>query len=371
MTNDVYMSYENFCLEGGKDIINTGHTIHKTDIFFSETVKLKNILMKNEGLKIVIKDPVFVIDFIENKPEYFHVLIDYLGTYELMCKKIPDLKIMILYSEKFFSNEKVNTSINKEPLLGIINQYKIKNNFIINVDIVDTIVFEKLFMSGVDHGSLLCNLYNNLNDFKITFDTMKVFHLKLSKLLKKRFFISENTVTNKKIFLSRLKANTKNRELQQALIKKYKMLVPNNEMSEKELQLIDTIPEKIVKESLYRPLSLEDETLIEKFFFDSGYEVVDLSTMSILNQAKLISKCTHIAGFPGTGMANLVFCKKNTRIILINTCNAYRFPHALQASFYSNDITEVFPIDRARSITDEAFSGKQILDYIANNDIDV
>ena len=371
MIKNACMGYENFCLEGGKDIINTGHTMYKADIFFSETVKLRNILMKNQGLKIVIEDPVFVIDFIENKPQYYHLLIDYLGTYELMCEKIPDLKIMILYSEKFFSNGRINASMDKEPFLGIINQYKIKNNFIVNGDIVDTIVFKKLFMSGEDHGSLMYSLYKNLNDFKITFDTVKIFHSKLSKLLKKRFFISENTVTNKKIFLSRLKENTKNRELQQALIKKHKMLVPNNEMSEKELQLIDTIYENSIEESLYRPPSLEDEILIEKFFFDSGYEVVDLSTMSILNQAKLISECTHIAGFPGTAMANLAFCKKNTRIVLINTCNAYRFPHAMQASSYSNNATEVFPIDRAMPITDEVFSGKQILDYIANNNIDI
>lgn len=60
-----------------------------------------------------------------------------------------------------------------------------------------------------------------------------------------------------------------------------------------------------------------DQDDIEEYFRSIGYNIVELSGMSFLDQVKLFNSATHVAGFSGSGLTNIMFCHSGTKILEI------------------------------------------------------
>ena len=62
---------------------------------------------------------------------------------------------------------------------------------------------------------------------------------------------------------------------------------------------------------------LRNENDVQGWFREKGYEIIKLETLTLDEQVQLFSDATHIAGFHGAGLANLLFCKAGTHVVEI------------------------------------------------------
>ena len=60
---------------------------------------------------------------------------------------------------------------------------------------------------------------------------------------------------------------------------------------------------------------------IETFLKSKGFKILKLSELSFLNQITIFNNAKFIVGPHGAGFANLIFCKKNTKILEIKPYN--------------------------------------------------
>ena len=67
-----------------------------------------------------------------------------------------------------------------------------------------------------------------------------------------------------------------------------------------------------------------EEDKIEKYFNGIGYKSVILEGMPLIDQFNLFYNATHVVGLNGSGLINLIACKKNTRIIELNLIESYK-----------------------------------------------
>ena len=81
--------------------------------------------------------------------------------------------------------------------------------------------------------------------------------------------------------------------------------------------------------------SKKDEERIEKFFKESGYEIVDLSDYpSLFDQAKLFNSAKYVVGLAGASFLNTMFCSKQANILVLNTADSYNFPHETYIKYF-------------------------------------
>lgn len=57
---------------------------------------------------------------------------------------------------------------------------------------------------------------------------------------------------------------------------------------------------------------------VERIFSSAGYEIVQPQTLSFPEQIRLFSSATHIAGTLGAGMANMIFSRPETEILMLD-----------------------------------------------------
>ena len=65
--------------------------------------------------------------------------------------------------------------------------------------------------------------------------------------------------------------------------------------------------------------SLENNSEVEKFLSENGFKILILSKYSFLEQAAIFNKAKVIIGLHGAGFANIIFSKKETKIIEITS----------------------------------------------------
>lgn len=74
-----------------------------------------------------------------------------------------------------------------------------------------------------------------------------------------------------------------------------------------------------VKENAFNSRILKNERLIKNFLKAEGFHFINPENYTFLNQVKLYHNAKVILGVHGSGFANIVFCKKNTKIIELQT----------------------------------------------------
>jgi capsular polysaccharide biosynthesis protein len=75
-----------------------------------------------------------------------------------------------------------------------------------------------------------------------------------------------------------------------------------------------------------RYLSKDDETMIENFFKNMGYQVIDCSNYSVEEQISIAYNSTHIVGIAGAAFVNTIFCNSNANVISLNISDIQNFP---------------------------------------------
>jgi hypothetical protein len=75
---------------------------------------------------------------------------------------------------------------------------------------------------------------------------------------------------------------------------------------------------------------------IENFFKSEGYEVLEMSGKTVVEQASYMYNATHIAGIAGTAFLNGIFAKESTKFYLIKSEINYSYKHELDSYAVSN-----------------------------------
>lgn len=86
-------------------------------------------------------------------------------------------------------------------------------------------------------------------------------------------------------------------------------------------------PTKVFVSRKTRSRRFSNQIEIENIFTKHGYRILYLENMNSAAQLKLFGEATHIAGFHGAGLTNLIACKKGTSILEIfgpEGSNAYQ-----------------------------------------------
>lgn len=95
------------------------------------------------------------------------------------------------------------------------------------------------------------------------------------------------------------------------LKKKYQHLIFTNKNSPKDIYIDRS--DSIFSKSKLRIIENEDE--IKKILKKKGFESIVLSKLKFKDQINLFYNCKKIVGLHGAGFANLIFCKRNTKVI--------------------------------------------------------
>jgi len=74
-------------------------------------------------------------------------------------------------------------------------------------------------------------------------------------------------------------------------------------------------------DSFFNHCKLINNSEIETFLKSKGFKIIKLSELSFLNQITIFNNAKFIVGPHGAGFANLIFCKKNTKILEIKPYN--------------------------------------------------
>lgn len=110
--------------------------------------------------------------------------------------------------------------------------------------------------------------------------------------------------------------------------------------------------------SRYTPEWIDD--CIEKYFIKKGYEIIDLSGMSISEQISYFYNASHVAGQMGAGFINGIFSKPGTKFECIKIHSWFYYP-------YENDISKVIDAEyRILNLPDvsEIVSEEQIISHL-------
>jgi hypothetical protein len=344
---------------------NTGRSVYVSNIRIAQDIGVRKIESSGKKKILVVEENAFVFDWFSYPlKDYYHFLFDFLGAYELIKKHFPDTKLYILYSEKIL--DEMHTAIEENSLIReAIDIYKLSNKYLINLDSYDSVSFKKVYFYTTNMiGSFVDNFYENEVHYT-TLAALKKYNLAIAFVLKKLFPQSKKQY--RKIFLSRLNSNNRFRIKKQAFIKKYILNLSNESFSDEEQKFLRdhkvdlNIDADILmlNENILRPPSLEDELKIEKFFENNGYEIITFDNCSIAEQAYAMSEASLVVGLSGTAIGNAVFCNNKTKILVLNTTDAYKFPHMLQTRWFGKYAVEQ---PRLNFDLNRSFSGQEIIE---------
>ena len=98
---------------------------------------------------------------------------------------------------------------------------------------------------------------------------------------------------------------------------------------------------------------------------------MDPGELSLFEQIGLYSNATHIASMKGTGLANMVFAKPDTHIIMINPNRDYRFWYHVIGRVISNRFYEVPENESDFNNTDNRSPDTFSLDNILEKSLEV
>lgn len=332
------------------NIVNFSNTINisydtKEEIFFKDFVRpfysISNFAIENDRdslfSKIFISGNSFIFDF--SQTQYYHLIQDTIGQFLAIKRYMPDIKIIFMQHSKM---TRISTDKILEDLKKIL---KIEESDIIYINNYKEIVFESITF-----------FHTLFNPFLMAIDDIKIidkvddpdfkFQIIAAEELRKNVLphINHNR-SNKKIYISRYVGEL-------TLFEDLRNSINNND--EKMIEIYkERIEERTFKDRC-------DILKLEDFFFNNGFEIVNLERMGIIEQAEFFYNAKTIATFNGTSGYNCIFANESSEIILMNIHNNYSWIHkelfsSLGISFYESP-----PQNDSHTKIDY----KEIIDYI-------
>ena len=258
--------YKIFTLDKGKIYADTSEgkyfyifkniILKKLSIDIGDLSRVSNIIKygTTKFCKRLNYKVISIVSGRDAKENYYHWLIDVLPRLIILQKEIKKKKSLNLLVPNYSKNYQ------KESLDCLI-KYK-KTNFI-NFNKYKFMQFEQIILSS-----------NNEKFEYFNFSLLSILKNKILVEAKKKFRKSQYEYT--KIFISRSDANLK-----------YKR-------------------------------NLINDVEIENYLIKKGFKKLVLSNYSFLEQALIFNNTKLIIGLHGAGLANILFCKKNTKVIEIS-----------------------------------------------------
>lgn len=175
----------------------------------------------------------------------------------------------------------------------------------------------------------------SLNDFfntEITFENLVTFFygsrfvpgLNINNYIFKDLYQHNNALINKELRNAYLNKIEKNKSLPKKIFlsrKKRSKLIEKFNNGEDPLR--------------HAPSFYHDA--IEDFFKTQGYEILEMSGKTVVEQASYVNNATHIAGISGTAFLNGIFAEKDTKFYLIKSEPNYAYQHELDSYSVSNE----------------------------------
>ena len=254
--------------------------------------RIKNVIIKNNEEDFIKFDETIYLmpTFIP----YGHALIDCYSQYNAIKNKDSNVRIV------FYDLNNLGYSLESNPTKNVIKDLMFlsgeseridisKNNFIFSeivlfFDYTDTFLEEFYLNSGIDkrpHYPPFCKCYQSGSDPCGTNESWK-YNIFAINYLKNSFNEYKSVNNNRKFYISRRIVNEKN------------------------LTSLKNDPDNWIAKSR----SYHSENLIENLFIENGFEIIIPDNMSLLEQIKLFSQASHIAGISGIGLLNMVWADK-------------------------------------------------------------
>ena len=223
---------------------------------------------------------------------YYHAVTDVVATYEYIKKYIPETKIV------FCSNQiwKESVSGMSEDLgtymLDVLDRYAFHR-------VVDTHFSDILFEEVVLFPNECLWLSARPVPFQIQNDICKYsqteiisHHQEMLWHLKQQLNIAAKTVPGKKIYVTRLSKSNRN------IVERTNTQEYSNE--------------KLAR--IYK-----DEDILEKYFSDNGFEIVDPSEMTIWEQMQKFTDAQLVVGIKGSNIFNAVWQQPGQTVVMLYT----------------------------------------------------
>jgi hypothetical protein len=324
---------------------------------------------------LTIEDPCYIITSNSPITQHFELVYDILAEIELIKKEYPDIKIKILN----LYNKEPNNHYNKATYIadifkskGIFDAYGLKEEDVIELYDFSAINIKSLYLRSAPSHGMSDLFFKNINYFWSSQDSGQPFSEHWATFLingvRPRFLLEENKNPQKKIFISRMKENNNKRILSEIIQK----IVYGYSISEKDnydeglLGLAWSLVEDWdYREWVDRTMTKQEEEKLESFFRDAGYEIIDFSDYkTFYEQAKIVNSSKHIVGISGAGFVNACFANSNARVLILNTCDYYKFPHEKVVSSFGLEVS-VSP--RRRVWQSKRYSAKEIIASVKRN----
>lgn len=303
---------------------------------------------------------------------YYHILVDILTDW-LICKENhPDLKLYSVASTRaaFSALEQSN------PQHAELIKEMLPLEEIIYIEDYDNIFFENIIFCSAEMNRTLHidlgldrELGTTGGEQNPRFKEWHTLMYEKVNLFFNKYKAKQNS--SLKVFVSRQKEN----KLLESFI---------NEDDDVNYVKFGVRERELRERSMFRYIEPHNEKIVEKFFADNGFLIVDFSEMSFAEQAHISSLATTMVGFQGAGMLNGIFMPKGSKMILLNTCNVDSFYHPALHRLFLDDVFSIPPTAKLSNGLDltihsavdnseganlfKKFDPAEIIDYIISHD---
>jgi hypothetical protein len=231
--------------------------------------------------------------------DYFHFLKEYFGSFLFYKKHVnPDIKTLVIDLNYKASGYHDTSKVN----LNLFARFAKESKDIKYIEVTDfwqsNVLIDKLILLYDGSQAIINQTFPYFDQEKT--GNVKVLREYMQELMK------EDKTKPKKIFISR------------RLVSEY--LERTNQKNHI---------------SRYNPEWMENAT--EDFFRNNGYEIIELSGMSLEDQISYFYNADYIAGAIGNGMINSIFAKPETQFTYLKIHKWFHYP-------YHNDASKVFDI---------------------------
>jgi hypothetical protein len=312
--------------------------------------------LQDESKTLTIDEDLIIITIQDNQNGYFHLIYNILAEVEIIKSYFPNSKIKILQmSEDGVFDFFLERLESKE----VLKAYGISKEDIIDFSKFDFIKMRSIIFIYSQYNYLASQVASHNFDYSgDRKEKQSLWGKMFIKQIRERFLVNDVKSSNKKIFLSGMESNKGKRSIAEILRKR----VYGYEISQEEYDKVCDIKPSDYASFVDRLMTKEDELRLEEAFKKAGYLVVDPEEYeSIYDQASLFAAADVLVGLAGASFVNSCFSGPDTKILLLNSSDSYRFPHQDVISSFGlkSDITP-----KQKLWKDSVYSSKDIISSV-------
>lgn len=285
----------------------TGHADHENYTYSSvftrdiDGSELKTIhildytITNNEKQENFIPGKTFLAPVVSN---YYHALVDVVGTYEFLRSIYPDIKIIFCVKDtettSTLDEYKRHMEDLKPNITKTVQEIYNPENFTVSFLDECTRFEEVIFMPTRSVWDVNRPTPLKIQDdlFSFSHEDLVPIRVEYMKKLKEKFLPALNVQDEGKVYCSRM---------------------PYDENDPDFSGYIEPVIDELNSDRVY------DEREIIKYFRSNGYKIINSEKFSMFDQFRIYAGATHAAGINGSNMFNCIFMKEGSKVFIIDT----------------------------------------------------